>query len=406
MLPLLPGYLRQHGSSPTGVGLVMSAYFAAAVLTQYPLGRLTDRIGCRSVLLASLLLFGLASIGFDFTNGPLAAIAFRGLQGVGAGAVTVASKASVGAALPAGERGRAFGVLYASEMLALAVGPLFGSIAGYSSLHLLFIAAAAASGVAALPILFVVAKIDRRGGERLDDPDIDNRVPAFLPMNSAATEPFFGPSAASIGAHFPPGVLGAVGFFAAVGFQTGVYTACWSLLLRLRGASPFETGLSFTLFALPFAVMSVPAGRLAERVDPRRLAIAATTISMGFACVYPFIHDVGWLISLGSVEAVGAAFGGPAAMVLIARSIAPSQQGAAQGTVETAQVAATAIAAAATGALFGVDPIAPFVGASALSFVCVVVMARAWRAVGPPAGVPANGKDPPATMSNDSEADI
>jgi MFS family permease len=399
MLPLLPGYLRQHGSSPSFVGLVMSAYFAAAVLTQYPIGRLTDRIGCRSVLLTSLLLFGLASVGFDITSGPIAAIAFRGLQGVGAGAVTVASKASVATSLPLGERGRAFGVLYASEMLALAIGPLVGSIAGYSSLHLLFAAAAAGSAAAALPVLIFVATPARPARAQRDDEGADmvNRMRAFLPMNSSATEPFFGPRVASFGAHFPPGVIGAIGFFAAVGFQTGVYTACWSLLLRLRGASAFETGLSFTLFALPFAVMSVPAGRLAERIDPRRLAIAATTISMGFACVYPFIHNVGWLISLGSVEAIGAAFGGPAALVLIARSISPSEQGAAQGTVETAQVAATAIAAAATGALFGLNPIAPFVGASVLSLVCVVVMAIAWRNTGPPDRLATGDEDSPRT---------
>ncbi|HEX4081431.1 MAG TPA: MFS transporter, partial [Acidimicrobiales bacterium] len=43
VLPLLPEYLRGRGGSDAVVGLVMGAYFVAALLCQYPAGRLADR---------------------------------------------------------------------------------------------------------------------------------------------------------------------------------------------------------------------------------------------------------------------------------------------------------------------------------------------------------------------------
>jgi MFS family permease len=47
ILPLLPSYLRQHGSTLGLIGLVMASSFTASVVTQFPAGRLSDRIGRR-----------------------------------------------------------------------------------------------------------------------------------------------------------------------------------------------------------------------------------------------------------------------------------------------------------------------------------------------------------------------
>ena len=68
LVPLLPAYLRRHGASSAVVGVVMAAYYAASVVTQYPAGRLSDRIGRRPVLLGGLALFAAGSIGFAVTS--------------------------------------------------------------------------------------------------------------------------------------------------------------------------------------------------------------------------------------------------------------------------------------------------------------------------------------------------
>lgn len=57
ILPLLPAYLRHHGTSPAMVGLVMAPYFLAGLVLQYPLGHLSDRIGHRPILVGGLLTY-------------------------------------------------------------------------------------------------------------------------------------------------------------------------------------------------------------------------------------------------------------------------------------------------------------------------------------------------------------
>src|ERR1700733_13046011 len=64
IVPLLPTYLHGHGASTGLVGLVMASYFALSVVTQYPAGRLTDRIGARAVIVAGLVIFVAGSVGF------------------------------------------------------------------------------------------------------------------------------------------------------------------------------------------------------------------------------------------------------------------------------------------------------------------------------------------------------
>ena len=154
MLPLLPSYLAGNGLSAALIGVVMAAYFAASVFSQYPAGALSDRVGRRPVLFSGLLIFSLGSFGFALTSGALVAICFRGLQGIGAGAFTVAAAATIGVSVRLSERGRAFGALYGSQMLALAVGPLVGSSIGASSIRLLFVIGAA--------IALLAARFDRR----------------------------------------------------------------------------------------------------------------------------------------------------------------------------------------------------------------------------------------------------
>lgn len=372
ILPLLPSYLREEGSSAALVGLIMSAYYLASVVTQYPAGRLADAVGVRAVIAGGLVVFAGGSLGFALASAPVAAIGFRALQGVGAGAVTVASAAAIGTFVPAGERGGSFGALYGSQMLALAVGPLVGSVVGATSMEVLFVAAAALSLAALAP---VESALRRRAAAAA-------REAAAEPGRPAAGGPARRGERSRVHLEASGALVGVLVVFAATGLLAGVYETCWTLLLRLRHATSFEVGLSWTLFALPFAVLSVPAGRLADRLDRRLLALGALGSSAAFCALYPSLHVVGLLVGLGVVEAAGAVVGQPPAVLILAESVPGEAQGAAQGLVETARTAATALAAAMSGVLFGIGPEVPFgLVAGLVALACVVVW-RAWRGVG------------------------
>ena len=280
--------------------------------------------------------------------------------------------------MQASDRGGSFGALYGSQMLALAIGPLVGSIIGQSSMRLLFLVGAVAGGVALVPLAAVTG--DRRA--------------VNLPTDIAAPErrlvdefgSLVGANPAALGAtrersrvQLNAAIVGVIVAFFATGLLVGVYESCWTLLLRSRHASTFDIGLSWTLFALPFAALSIPAGRLAGRMNRRVLAIGGLGLSAVFCSIYPFLHSVGWLVGLGSLEAACSVIGAPAAVLILTDATSQAAQGEAQGLLETGRTAATAVSAAAAGALFAIDPRVPFTLAAALSLVGCVAMAWMWR---------------------------
>jgi DHA1 family multidrug resistance protein-like MFS transporter len=356
ILPLLPAYLRQHGTSPAMVGAVMSAYFVAGLVLQYPLGHLGDRIGHRPILVGGLLVYSVGSLGFLFHPGAVGYVVLRGTQGAGAGAVQVAAFALVGVAIEPARRGRAFSTLFAAQLGGAAIGPLAGSIAGVSGMGVLFVITAATSTAAGL---WVAVQLPAMRTVR--EPTATRLVVNRLLVGVIIT-----------------GIIG--------GLVQGVYETCWTLLLDLRGAKAWQVGLSWTLFAAPFAAVSPIAGRLVDRFNPVTLTIWSLVSSLGFAATYPFLHSLPWLLGLGAAESVGVAIAYPAAQSLLARSVPGAAMGRAQGLNNALQTAAIAGSAGLAGALFAVHPWVPFVGAAVLAALLTALLPVVWRGEGGAAG--------------------
>jgi len=354
MMPLLPLYLRKLGAPVALVGVVLAAFFLAAIFVQYPIGRLSDRVGRRPVQLSGLITFAVASAVFAVIGTPIAALFVRGLQGAGAGVVDVANNATVGEVVTPSQQGRAYGTLFGSRTVGLAIGPFIGGVVGMSGMRWLFVAAALASLLACVPVLLAVPKTGSRR------PHLPARRVVLWRDRS---------------------VLGVVIGYVGTGLIIGVYEVCWSLLLHLRGATGWQIGLSWTLFAAPFAAMSVPGGWLVDHFDRRYLAAVSTLMSAGFASTYPFLHSVWLLVGLGAAEAVTVAVAGPAFAAQLAHSVPSRQLGRAQGAGSTAQTGATAMAALGAGALFALHPWVPFVAASSAIVVSVAVLSWCWRGV-------------------------
>lgn len=355
VLPMLPIYLHHRGASATLVGITMSAFFAAALLVQYPLGRLSDRIGRRKIQAAGLATFAIASVLFAFVGSPVMALALRGLQGAGAGIVDVANVATIAEAVPESFRGRAYGSFYGARNVSMAIGPFLGGLVGLGGMRWLFLAAAVAAVAAIAPILLAVP------ARRIAVARTSAAARTALWRNRA-----FGGVAVA---------------FMSVGLVIGVYEVCWSLLLQVRGATNWEIGLSWTLFAIPFAVMSLPAGWLVDHVDRRYLVAIAMAGSASFAILYPSLHSVGLLVGLGCIEASLVALGAPAESSQLAQSVPREEFGRAQGAAASVQTAATAVAAAVSGTLFAIHPWLPFVGAGVAMYIGVVLLWPLWRGV-------------------------
>lgn len=378
VLPLLPLYLRHRGASATLIGVTMAAFFAAALLVQYPLGRLSDRIGRRKIQVGGLATYAVASVLFAVIGTPILALVFRALQGCGAGVVDVANAATIAEVVPESHRGRAFGSFYGARNIAMAVGPFIGGLAGVGGMRWVFLLAAAASFAAIIPVLLFLPA----------------RRHVFAPADGAVRRVSLWRNRA---------FLGVVVAFVTVGFVIGVYEVCWSLLLQVKGATAWQIGLSWTLFAIPFAAMSLPGGWLVDHLDRRYLAAGATLVSAGFASAYPFLHSLWLLIGLGSLEAASVAVAGPALAAQLAHSVPGRQLGRAQGAASTAQTGATAIGALSAGALFALRPWVPFVGGASVIVVLVMLLAWCWRGVPGRSARPRSG---PLEMTASPEAEL
>jgi MFS family permease len=352
VLPMLPLFLRRQHTSVSLVGVVMASYFAAGVLTQYAAGHLADRVGHRRVMVAGLAVYAAASAVFVFSVGPGGYILLRGLQGLGAGALQLGGLALIGLVVPLEERGRAFSRVFAAQLSGMAIGPLIGAVTGLAHMSWLFVLGA---------VLAIVAMVPVARGARPPEGATAGGDLAAMRMSRGLVGVL---------------VVGVIG-----GLCTGVYESCWSLMLTSRGAAQWQIGLSWTIFALSFAVFSPMAGRVIDRWDRRHLAVIAATLSAAFITVYPFLPRPWLLMALGAVEAVGVAVAIPAAQSLLSQLVQPGALGRAQGLFVTAESATIAAAAAASGWLFTVHRWLPFVGAAVLAVILTALLPRLWRDV-------------------------
>ena len=202
--------------------------------------------------------------------------------------------------------------------------------------------------------------------------------------------------------------MGAVVAGTALGLTVGVYEVCWTLLLDRRGAAAWQVGLSWTLFAVPFALLARPGGYLADHVDRRRAVVVTVALTLGFCATYPFVPSLAWLLGMGAAEAAGVAIALPSMQSLLTEDGRPGELGRVQGLFASAQTAAIALAAVLSGVLFAVRSWAPFVGAAVIGGLLVALLPWIWSSVpgrvprgvapedGPPADALGRVPAPPA----------
>ncbi len=105
---------------------VVTAYVLASTITTPLYGKLGDMYGRKRLLMIAIVIFliGSALSGLSTTMNEL--IAFRALQGLGAGGLMVGAIATIGDLVPPRERGQYMGYMMAAMMLAMIAGPLVG----------------------------------------------------------------------------------------------------------------------------------------------------------------------------------------------------------------------------------------------------------------------------------------
>ena len=107
---------------------VQAAYILAVTILVIPFGRLADIHGPLRLYALGVLLFGFFSVVAALSPGGLFLVVARGFQGVGGALLLATGPATVTAAFPRGERGRALGLNVMFATIGLSLGPPLGGL--------------------------------------------------------------------------------------------------------------------------------------------------------------------------------------------------------------------------------------------------------------------------------------
>ncbi|WP_454694992.1 MFS transporter [Achromobacter aegrifaciens] len=147
------------------------------------------------------------------------------------------------------------------------------------------------------------------------------------------------------------------------------------------GASAAETGYLQTAQTLPFLLLSLPAGVLADRMSRRALMTAAECVRAAsllglLALLATGGLNLGWLAALGFLGAVGTVAYNVAAPALVPRLVAPAELASANRWLELARSTAFSAGPAAGGALVGwMGAPSAYVLATVLSLLAALLLA-------------------------------
>src|SRR5580704_14164007 len=127
IIPLLPFYAERFGASPQQVTILMAVYSLMAMLAAPVWGRLSDRIGRRPVLMASMLAAALAYLWLGLASALWMLFAARAFAGACAGNIA-AAQAYIADVTPPERRARGMGMIGAAFGLGFIIGPALGGV--------------------------------------------------------------------------------------------------------------------------------------------------------------------------------------------------------------------------------------------------------------------------------------
>jgi MFS family permease len=127
VVPILPYYAMRFGASASIVGLLISSFAIAQLMSAPSWGRMSDRWGRRPAILAGLLISSVAYVVFAFAGTVWLLLVSRLIQGLGGGTIGVV-QAYVADASPPHQRTKALGWFTAVTSFGWIAGSALGSL--------------------------------------------------------------------------------------------------------------------------------------------------------------------------------------------------------------------------------------------------------------------------------------
>jgi len=129
VIPIFPGYARNLGASLTILGTYGSAAAITMLILSLPLGRLSDRLGRKTMMTPGLMLFTIVPLSYIAATNPLHLYPIRMALGMGVGMIFGNGFLLISEISSPENRNMAQGLYMTSMGLGFTLGPLVGGYA-------------------------------------------------------------------------------------------------------------------------------------------------------------------------------------------------------------------------------------------------------------------------------------
>jgi MFS family permease len=352
VIPLLPFYAERFAASPLQMTALFATYSLMSMLTAPLWGRLSDRVGRRPVLMASMAAAALAYGWLALASRLWMLFAARAVAGACAGNIA-AAQAYIADVTPPEKRAKGMGMIGAAFGLGFTLGPTLGGlVAGANpTAQDLQRPAFIAAGLSALAFVLVIAILK----ESLPQAGVARRANRWELARSAM--------------HRPTLRLLILLFFTITAAFAGMETTFALWTKDAFGWGPEQVGwLFFFVGCVLIVVQGGLIGPLSRRLGEARLVlIGAASIAIGLALV-TLAANLAVLLVASACLALGMGLLNPSISSLISRQAGADERGGILGVSQSGASLARVVGPAIAGPLF------EFLGRNAPYYTGALVM--------------------------------
>ncbi|MFC1964021.1 MFS transporter [Chloroflexota bacterium] len=292
--PLLPLYAEEMGASGLWLGMIFGGFSISRALVMPVVGRLSDRLGRKSILATGLFFYAALSLGFIWTDTVVELSLVRLLQGVTGGMIIPIAQAYVGDIAPRGEEGRWMGYFQAIFFTGFGFGPLMGGIlTDHFGMNAAFVTMAALNFLAFLGVTLFLPEV--AGHKQV--------IPARSSLKEVAGS---------------NGIRALFSFRMAFSFGRGIFATFMPVYAGIYlGLATSLIGVLLAVEILLMAFLQVWGGHLADRLSRRGLVILGSMVNVAFMVLIPASHSFWALLGVSVLGGLGGAVSVPAASALM-----------------------------------------------------------------------------------------
>ena len=182
-----------------------------------------------------------------------------------------------------------------------------------------------------------------------------------------------------------PGLAPGLFLAASPWVMIGMLDSLWARYMTDLGAGPATIGVGFLALALPSVFVTPFSGRLADRMNPIRLALTGAVVELPLVAAFGFATGLPFLLVVAALHSATWSFVTPPGQAAVAKVAPPGQAAEAQGLVESYGLGLAALGALVAPPIYaaGGPAVLFFVAAAVLAVTPLVILAKGenWRGI-------------------------